>query len=349
MSWVTRISNVLILSLCLVVAVAAQSKANSSTSFQSQEVKFDGHDVALAGTLVVPKLEAGKRVPGVLIISASGATPRDGLGVGNSKQAIYRELAEHLVGRGIAVLRYDKRCIGASDCKVAGTFDDYIDDARKAASFLMKHPQVDPAKVFLFGHDEGGYIASSVAAQEDPKVAGVVLAAMAGRTLGKMVREHIQARMAEAGKTQAAISEFLAKYDRVLKDMMIGKTNFAEEKLDAKDPYDSVLLDMVKRREIVIGLLINDPLQIVNNIQSPTLILQGRKDVQVAVKDAQYLEESMKRSDHADVTLHLLDDVDHLLKTNKGAASWASQTENSQPLDAGLLTILTDWLLKKAK
>ena len=77
--------------------------------------------------------------------------------------------------------------------------------------------------------------------------------------------------------------------------------------------------------------------------------MQGKKDIQVAVKDAQFLEEAMKRASHEDATLHLLDDVDHLLKTNKGATAITSYADTSRPLDAAMLTILTDWLLKKAK
>ncbi|MGE0886643.1 MAG: alpha/beta hydrolase family protein [Blastocatellales bacterium] len=348
MSWVIRISLVSVFSLLLAFAGLAQDKAGSS-SFQSQEIKFDGHDVRLAGTLLVPKLEAGKRAPGMLIIAGSGATPRDGVVMGNIKQPIYRDLAEHLAGKGIAVLRYDKRCVGESECKMPVAFDDYIDDARGALKFLRSHPQIDPAKVFLFGHSEGGYIAASIGAHDDVKFAGVILAATPGRHLHKLMREQMQNRMAEAGKKPEETSAWLTKYDRVIRGLQNGQTDYSAEKLNDKDPYDQLLLSLIKQREVIVSLLINDPLQIVNNIQSPTLILQGRKDIQIAVKDAQYIEEAMKRADHADATLFLLDDMDHLLKTNKGAASLASYADTSRPLDAAMLGILNDWMQKRLK
>ncbi len=348
MSWVIRISVVSIFSALLCFAVSAQDKAASS-SFQSQEIKFDGHDVKLAGTLTLPKLEAGKRAPGMLIIAGSGATPRDGVVMGNIKQPIYRDLAEHLAGKGFAVLRYDKRCVGESECKMPVAFDDYIDDARGALKYLRSHPQIDSAKLFLFGHSEGGYIASSIGAHDDVKFAGVILAATPGRHLHKLMREQIQNRMTEAGKKQEDINAWLARFDRVIRGLQNGLADYSAEKLNEKDPYDQLLLSLIKQRDIIVSLLINDPLQIVNNIQSPTLILQGRKDMQIAVKDAQYLEEAMKRADHADATLHLLDDVDHLLKTNKGAASLASYADTSRPLDAAMLAILNDWMQKRLK
>ena len=330
------------------LAVVAQSKP-VSPAFQAQEVKYDGHDVKLSGTLLLPKLDAGKRAPGILIIADSGTTSRDGVEIGAAKQQIYRELAEHLAARGIAVLRYDKRCIGQSECKQPTSFDDYIDDARLSAEFLKKQPQIDPAKVFLFGHGEGGYILSSIAAQEDAKFAGVILAAAPGRHLHKLMRDQVKNQLTEDGKKPEEVVAYLVKFDRVIRGLQGGQSDFAGEKLNDKDPYDILLLGLVKQRDVIVSLFINDPLQIVNNIQAPTLILQGKKDVQIAVKDAEFLEEAMKRATHEDVTLHLLDDVDHLLKTNKGKTTSASYADTSRPLDAAMLTILTDWLLKKTK
>ncbi len=350
MKWLTKKMAVLpvaiCVAVCLAVVMAAQDKA---ASFQSQEVKFDGHEVGLAGTLTLPKLEAGKRAPCVLIIGSEGKGTRDGILVGSVKQPIYRDLAEHLAARGVAVLRYDKRCAGASECKVAASMDDYIDDARRAMEFLKKQPQVDPAKVFLFGHSEGGYIASTVGSHEDYKLAGVILAASPGRTLGKLMRDLVQVQMAEAGKKPEEISAFVAKLDRLIKEMLSGRQDFSGEKLDAKDPYDALLLDLIKQREVTLSLLINDPLQIVNNITSPVLILQGKKDLQIKVKDAEYLEEALKRASHKDTTLVLFDDVDHLLRTNKGTPTLASYADTSRPLDPALLAALTEWVQKKAK
>ncbi|HQR36621.1 MAG TPA: alpha/beta fold hydrolase [Blastocatellia bacterium] len=348
MNWISRSSVLLTVIVSLTFVVIGQNKP-ASPPVQAQEVKYDGHEVKLAGTLLFPKLEAGKRAPGILIVAGSEATTRDGVEIGAAKQPVYRELAEHLAARGFAVLRYDKRCAGQSECKKATVFDDYIDDARLSAEFLKKQPQVDPAKVFLFGHSEGGYIISSIAAQEDAKFAGVVLAASPGRHLHKILRDQLKTRMTEAGKTPQELDAYLAKFDRIVRGMQGGLAEFPGEKLDAKDPYDAVLIGLIKQRDIVASLFINDPLQIVNNIKAPTLILQGRKDIQLAVKDAQFIEEAMKRASHEDVTLQLLDDADHFLKTNKGPVTEASQADTARPLDAVMLTILTDWLVKKAK
>lgn len=351
----TSLTSLLILTGAVVIA-AAQTKNSSSptatasaSAFESKEIKFDGMNVQLAGTLLSPKLEAGKRAPAVLIIAGSGPTPRDGVTFGTAKQLIYRDLAEYLSARGYVTLRYDKRCVGASQCVKPNSFDDFIDDARGAIDYLREQPQVDAKRIFLFGHSEGGLIATIIGANDDSGLAGVILAAMPGRTMGKLMREQIQNRMAEAGKPQAEIAAYLAKYDRVIRGLMNGHTDFSKEALNGKDPYDALLLSLINQYNVVVALLVNDPLQIINNVKFPLLIVQGRKDIQVAVKDAQFLEEALKRSHHPDATVVVLDDVDHLMKTNKGAAGLASYADASRPLDAKLLAVVTDWMQKKSK
>jgi alpha-beta hydrolase superfamily lysophospholipase len=328
--------------------ILGQGKENASPSFQSEEVKFDGHGLSLAGTLLTPKLDAGKRVPALLIIAASGQASRDGMTFGKAAHAIYRDMAEYFAARGVMVLRYDKRCVGASGCKAAEAFDDYIDDARGALKLLRKQDQVDPARLFLFGHGEGALIAASLASHEEEKIAGVVLASMAGRTLGKVLRDQIIYRMKETGKPEVEINSYLAKYDRVVRGMASGRIEFPEVKLDPKDYYDGILLDLIKRYLVVASLLVNDPLQVAIGVKAPILVVQGRKDTQVTVKDAQYIEESLKRVYHQDATIYLFDDVDHLLKTNKGAATLASLEDPSRSLDPAMLKVVTEWLEKRA-
>ncbi|HMY74062.1 MAG TPA: alpha/beta hydrolase, partial [Blastocatellia bacterium] len=194
-------------------------------------------------------------------------------------------------------------------------------------------------KVFFFGHDEGGYIASSLAAFEEAKCSGLILAAMSGRTLGKIVREQVQNRLTAAGKPSADISTYMAKFDRIIKGLASGRSVYSDETFDSKDPHDVLLQDLIKRREIIVSLLINDPLQIVNGVQAPVLVLQGRKDNQMSVKDAQYLDEALKRASHPDATLQLLDEADHLLRSGKAAGG----------IDPAALTSLTEWLQKRAK
>jgi uncharacterized protein len=344
MKFTIKILTILIGAICLGTIAAAQGAnhlSGHSSSWKSQDVSFNGLNVKLSGTLMTPGLAAGSRSPGVLIIVGSRESGRDGLVLNGANQPIYRDLAEALAKQGIASLRYDKRCIGSSECRKAESFDDYIDDAKGALEFLRKQPQIDPKRIFLFGHSEGGVIASTIGASDEGGLAGVILAASAGRTMTKIWRDQAQLQLKEAGKKPDETDAALAKYDRVLRGLSSGQTTFPNEKFDARDPIDAILLELISQNKIVVSLLINDPLQIAANIKSPVLILQGKNDRQIAVKDALYIEEALKRVNHPDTNLQLLDGVDHLFK--------AGAQGDSRPLDGRMLAILTGWVQQRAK
>ncbi len=346
--WLIKAGVSLVCLFGLAVSIAAQGK-DGSASTQAQGVKFDGGRVKLAGTLAMPKIEAGRRAPAVMIIPDAGATTQDGVAFGAAQHPIYRDLAEYLAARGMIVLRYDKRCAGESECKPADSFDDFIDDARGGLNFLRGHAQVDASRIFIFGHGEGALIACSIATYDEEKLAGLVLLAMPGRTLNKIQRDQIEKQMAETGKSAEVINAFLAKYDRATRGIMAGKTEFPELKLDPKDPYESILAGLIKQHQISVSLLVNDPLQIIGVVKEPILILQGKKDVQVSVRDGQFVEEALKRAFHQDMTVLFVDDLDHLLKVNKGAATFASLEDASRPLDPAALKTIIDWLEKRSK
>ncbi len=347
----SRVALVGLLYLCsLSGAAEAQKLAQkpAPTGVRGEEVKFDNTGVALTGTVLLPKTAAGKRAPAVLLLSSYGQTTRDGFKFESVEQPVYRELAEHLAGQGFGVLRYDKRCTGTSGCKPKMVFDDLVDDAREAVAYLRKRPELDPAKVFIFGHGEGGFV-GSVLGSSDDKLAGLILAAAPGRTWNKLLRDQFQQQMREAGKTEAEIGPFIAKFDRIVRALgPVGGEDLSKG-LDPQLPQAAVVLNLVSRPEFVIPLFINDPLQVANSVKAPVLILQGGKDVMVSIKDAQFLNEALSRSDHRDTTLQLFPDVDHLLKTNKGPASQAANSDAARPLDAALLAALTEWLQKRAQ
>ncbi len=317
---------------------------SAALNVRSEEVKFEGHGVKLAGTLYLPQLAEGKRAPAVLILVGPGATPRDGISIGREKHYLYRELAQHLAGEGFAVLSYDKRCVGASECKERSFFDDYVSDAEAAVSYLRKHPQIDPARIAIFGHSEGGIIGATVAAQEGQRIAALVLSAMPGRTLDKLLAERARSRLSEQGKTAAEIKAYLGQLDRLLNRIKAGELELSQLEIDPNDP---LLAGVAHRPEVAMALLINDPLQVIASVKTPVLVLQGDKDREVTVKDAEYLGEALSRVYHPDYKVQILPDVDHLLKPNRGVADLKSYADTSRPLDSQALKILTQWLREK--
>jgi pimeloyl-ACP methyl ester carboxylesterase len=94
------------------------------------------------------------------------------------------QIAQYLSERGFAVLRYDKRGIGANSTIINNnvwgnmTSNDLIQDAEKAVNVLAQQPEVDAKRISMIGHSEGGAIVTRVAIDNPiTKVKNIVLMA----------------------------------------------------------------------------------------------------------------------------------------------------------------------------
>ncbi|MEK7315185.1 MAG: alpha/beta fold hydrolase, partial [Candidatus Eisenbacteria bacterium] len=131
--------------------------------------------VTLAGTLTVPR--GSGPAPCAVLITGSGPEDRDETIFGHKPFLI---LADYLTRHGIAVLRSDDRGVGKSTGSAENaTSDDFAGDVAAAVKFLKTRKEIDPTKIGLIGHSEGGLIAPMVA-MRDKSVAFVVLLAGPG-------------------------------------------------------------------------------------------------------------------------------------------------------------------------
>jgi pimeloyl-ACP methyl ester carboxylesterase len=198
--------------LCLIALIAAvplAARAQPSPAPQKTDA-YSEHGVkvtsvpgvTLACTLTVPR---GKGpFPGAVLITGSGAQDRDEA-VGQRRP--FQVLADDLARRGVAVLRCDDRGFAKSTGDFgSATSLDFSQDTESEAAFLRARHEIDPGRVGLIGHSEGGMIAPMVAAR-DPKIAFIVL--MAGP--GAPVRELMSAQRAAVAKVNGVDPEVIAR------------------------------------------------------------------------------------------------------------------------------------------
>jgi uncharacterized protein len=124
---------------------------------------------------------------GVLLIHSSGPFDmNETLGFvhknGPKPPTPFWQIAQYLSERGFVVLRYDKRGIGGNDTIINNnlwgnmTFDDLNQDAQKAVNVLIQQPEVNPKKISIIGHSEGGEIVTRVAIDNPiTKIKNIVL------------------------------------------------------------------------------------------------------------------------------------------------------------------------------
>ncbi|NBY24941.1 MAG: alpha/beta hydrolase, partial [Chitinophagaceae bacterium] len=256
----------------------------------------------LSGTLFAPRQT--KKGPVVLIIAGSGPTDRNG----NSTQLPGKnnsllQLADSLVKSGIASLRYDKRGIGKSQFpgmrEETMSFMDGVNDVVAWINWLREQGY---KKIYIAGHSEGSLVGMLAASQT--KVKGFISIAGAGRPIDQVLREQIA-----SGGGPDSLKQLANVYlDTLLQGKRIQKPN----------PY---LFSLFRPsvQPYMISWVKHDPATLLKNLKCKVMIVQGKRDIQVKVEDAELLHNARPSA-----TLLFIDDMNHVLKS----VSTTSKTDN---------------------
>lgn len=166
---------------------------------RSDEVHIPVAGAVLAGTLLAPS-DAGPH-PCLILVSGSGANDRDETVCGH---APFRTIAEYFAARGHAVLRCDDRGVGGSTGDAGEQdFDGAVADVVATCTWLTSHPAVDPERITLLGHSEGGLVAAAAGPQVGARA--VVMLAGPSVPIEELLHEQARAIAVEGGATSAQI------------------------------------------------------------------------------------------------------------------------------------------------
>lgn len=320
--------------------------------YNELEVKFPTlhDDVILAGTLTYPK--SGELFPAAILISGAGPRDRNQEGAGHRPFLV---LADYLTKRGIAVLRFDDRGVGES----TGTQDneatsaDRAEDVKAAWQFLKTQSFIDPKKIGLIGHSEGGFIAQIVSGDID-EIAYIVL--MAGSALPGKDIYHYQLKVALG--QEVSIKDTANSWERIITVLEKEQTN---EKRASKKIY-SILVDEVKMpaeqaKAITEHLLSpwmryfikKDPAAILSKVKCPVLALGGKKDIHIpSSQNLKVTEEILQKAGNKNYTIMEFPNLNHLFQTaNTGLPMEYSLIEETIAPIA--LKTIADWIVEQVK
>lgn len=259
------------------------------------------------------------QVPGVVIVAGSGPTDRDGNNPLIPGQVnTYREIAHYLSARGIAVLRYDKRGIaGSAGLALTGTppFDWFADDAASCVEYLKSVEMVDPSRVYIAGHSEGGVLAL-MAALSESDLAGLVLLSSPGYPMHYTLWTQMEA--------QGAALESMGLVG--IKDKILTALDDLYTAIRTRQPFDlashglpegfaDVYLSLDLQREFAEGWLEADPAEMASQLEIPMCIIQGTADTQVTADNADVLVAAYQGPV---IEVHIIDGADHVLKPTHG-------------------------------
>jgi pimeloyl-ACP methyl ester carboxylesterase len=356
-----------VIGLC---AAALAAVSTGAVDAHTQPVPYREVDVAilvpaghtLSGTLTLPVVP--HQVPGVVLISGSGAQDRDETIPGVPGYRPFAAIADHLARRGVAVLRYDDRGTARSTGDhAAATSADFADDAEAAWRLLRGRREIAWSRAGLFGHSEGGLIAAMVAAR-NPRVAFVVSMAGPGvpgfdvvitqnerglRAMGldaaivqqgvaqtRGILELIKAEQWD--RLRATLVEILRRQIAVLPDQERAKLPPLEQIVDAR---------MANYRTWMRFFLSYDPAVDWERVRVPVLALFGVLDVQVDLwQNRAGMLAALNHAGNGDVTVAVFPRANHLFQqaTTGSVTEYASLPAMFVPR---FLETISAWILDR--
>lgn len=271
-------------------ALIARTQAVTGRAAESDTV-LKTPSGTIAGTLGLP--ESALPVPIVLIIAGSGNTDRDG----NAKPIVtpntYKLIAQALVPRGIATLRYDKRGIGASSAAATSEsllrFEDYVSDAAGWITMLRGDKRF--SRIVVAGHSEGALVGMLAARQANAD--GFVSLEGAGRPLAATLRAQLRPKLPPTLYKQS---------DAILTSLQDGKSV-------GNVPAELNALFRPSVQPYLISEFKYDPTVEIAKLSMPITIVQGTADIQVGLDDARALAKAAPNA-----KLVVVDGMDHMLK-----------------------------------
>jgi pimeloyl-ACP methyl ester carboxylesterase len=306
----------------------------ASLPYKSEEVEFRNGNIKFTGTLTLPEYPGNH--PAVVLITGSGAQTRDEEIFGFK---LFKEIADYLTRRGIAVLRYDDRGMGGSGGNVsASTTEDFARDVVEAVKYLQSRNDIRDDAVGLLGHSEGGVVAP-IAYNMYNEIAFLVLAAGTGVTGEEIIYEQtallmkaenvpdvqVQSNVAmlktiftaiKEGKGPEAIKEEIynyayLEYDNATdeeKKLMGSKEKFAE--LSYEQQTKEFYSNWFKY------FLTYNPVPALEKVKAPVLLLFGELDLQVPPhQNRQPMEDALIRGGNKDYRVVVIPKANHLFQS----------------------------------
>lgn len=296
----------------------------------------------LPGTLLLPE-DASGPVPAVVLVHGSGPNDRD-----ESVSAVkpFRDLAQALSQRGIAVLRYDKRTYvygkeiaSAEDFAAFTVEEETIQDAIAAGNLLRQDSRIDPQRIYLLGHSLGGMLAPRIVSESDGLFAGMILANGSNRSLLEIMLRQL---------TDAA--EAVPEAQQESYRAMLAQAASAAEALPAMTAEEAQSAVIWGQNAYYFWEMAQHPApaDYLTSLSIPTMLINGQRDFQVNVQEGRESWEAALDMSAPWLTC-LWADVNHLLmrpEADPSIVGTANEYNLTCTVDDAVAQAITDFILK---
>ncbi|MGB0578209.1 MAG: DUF3887 domain-containing protein [Limisphaerales bacterium] len=295
-----------------------------TNSFTEKEITFGLPNWKLQGTLTLPNSDT--RPPVAVLVHGSGPHDRDET-IGPNK--VFKDFAWGLASRGVAVFRYEKRTkIHAGKLARAKTFtmkEETVDDAVAAVKLLRDRSDIDADRVYLIGHNQGGYCAPRIARHVN--LAGFVSLAGNSRPLEELIIEQ---------------TEYLMKLDPARAKDLKGMRLAADQvkKLDASDAQSRKIL-LNAPMSYWFDLRNYDPVAAAKEFKGQIFIVHAGRDYQVNEKDFHRWTNGLAA--HPKLYTRAFTNLNHLMIPGTGMSK-PVEYQQAGHVDANVIAAIADWI-----
>ncbi|WP_142348217.1 alpha/beta hydrolase [Bacillus toyonensis] len=314
--------------------VAERPSYSKPESFVDKEVVVGSGAFPLPGTLSVPK---GKGpFPVVILVQGSGATDQDETAFALKP---FRDLAEGLASKGIAVLRYNKRTYEHGLKTQSSPFytvdKETTDDALLVTHFLKNEPLIDKNQIYILGHSQGGMmLPKMIEKDQNQNIAGAIVMGGPARTIQDVVLDQFE-YLFSIGAMKPDEYKFYKSQFELLND-----PNFSSQN-PPKGFYlgSAVFWDSIRKVKAA---------EMSKEQKTPLLIIQGERDYQVQSKiEIPLWKEQLKERDNVDYRLY--PKLNHFFTEGDGELSKPDEYYSPANIPEYVINDIATWVQGRSK
>lgn len=286
---------------------------NSFAQVKSEEIKLNNGAIQLPGTLSY----TSEKSPLIIWVHGSGGVDRKG-----NQPNYIQQFREAINQKNIAFFSFDKRTSNPKNAAFLNDIliEDFVNDVEIVISHFKKEERF--SSIILIGHSQGSLLAMMASKNVDKFIS----LAGAGETIDKTLIRQITNQDENFGK-------LTEKYLKELKE-----TGSIKE----VDP-NLMSLFAPQNQTFLSSWIELNPIDEIKKVNIPTLILQGDKDLQVQILDAENLHKAKP-----DATYIIVKNMNHVLKTiEKDEDNLKSYMTDKFPISENLIQIITEFVLNK--
>jgi dienelactone hydrolase len=301
---------------------------------------------------IMTRPKGGKKHPAMFLIQGVGT-----FSVDNPVGALssYKTLSDDFTRRGFVTLRVDKP--GCGDSEGGPTrdvdFDTELDGYRQALKMLKARSDIDPNRVFIFGHSMGGVMAPLLA-KEIP-VHGMIVYGTIGRTWTEYMLENIRRQMELADADPSAIDRDLKLQASLLNYLYAEKLSpktIAERYPSLREQLLQTVTDdryYVDRSLTFFGQLADKNLGAAwETYEGHVLAIWGKGDFVSNEDDHALIARIVNRDHPGHGTFLALDGIDHGFNraASRRESFERSQRQEPETFNPAILEVCRTWLEK---